>query len=109
MARRDRIAAVLVAGTVMCTIAGFLAYGFHSANQMAEYSAQMALFKEAELLLEEYRAQHGAYPKSLNSLDFRFPDGGDQSTLQLLHYESDGKTYSLITTDYSGREHRKSR
>jgi hypothetical protein len=90
MSRRDRVATVLVAGTAICLIAGFVAFEFNNARRMAEYSAKMALFKEVVLLLEEYRTEHGAYPKSLDLLKFTFPDGGDQSTLELLHYKSDG-------------------
>lgn len=109
MSRQNRIAAVLVAGTACCLVAGVVVSQFNDARRMAEFSAQMALFKEAELLLEEYRTQHGAFPKSLDALEFIFPDGGEDSTLELLRYESDGKTYSLVATDYSDKEYRKSR
>jgi type II secretory pathway pseudopilin PulG len=100
---------LFLAAVILALLMYFVISPLNEARRMAEYSAQMALFKEAEHLLEEYRAAHGEYPKTLDSLKFTFPDGGDRSTLALLKYESDGKTYTLVTKDvYSGEEIRKS-
>jgi|SRR3972149_3033225 len=101
----------VIVGGAICLMMGWNAAStFNEARRAAEMSAQLALFKEAEELLDAYRAEHGHYPKSLDSLAFSFPDGGDRSTLALLNYESDGKTYSLVTKNvFSGEEHRVSR
>ena len=103
MSPQNRIAAVLIAGAV-CLLAGVVVREFNDARRMAEYSAQMALLQGAEQLLEKYRTQHGVFPASLDELDFKFPDGGDRSTLDSLQYESNGETYSLIATDDEGNE-----
>ena len=106
-----RVWPFVIVGIAICLMLGWSAAStFNDARRLAEMSAQLALFKEAEELLEAYRAAHGNYPKSLDSLVFSFLDGGDRSTLALLKYESDGKTYTLVTRNvYSGEEHRVSR
>jgi hypothetical protein len=73
------------------------------ARRSADSSAQRALFTEAKQLLQQYRAEHGQYPKALDQIAFTFPDGGDQRTVTLFDYKSNGETYSLVTKDvYSG-------
>jgi hypothetical protein len=100
-----------IVGSVICVMLLWSAAStFNEARVAAKMSAQLALVKEAENLLEAYRAEHGHYPKSLDSLTFSFPDGGDSSTLALLKYESDSEKYSIVTKiDISGEEYRVSR
>jgi hypothetical protein len=108
--RKSRVWPLIIGGCVILCAGLVVAPIISDARRLAEMSAQLELIKEAEHLLEEYRANHRQYPKSLDALEFTFPDGGDRSTLALLKYESDGETYSLVTDNvYSGEEHRVSR
>jgi hypothetical protein len=108
--RWKRVAPRLVLCIALLVVGVGMAKVFKDAHHAAQTSAQLALFKEAEELLEVYRAKHGQYPTSLDSLSFTFPDGGDDLTLAKLQYKSDGRTYSLVTIDpNSGHEYRTSR
>ncbi len=80
------------------------------AQRLAEESAQRALFVEVVDLLAAFHEQHDQYPDSLNALPLTYPDGGNESTLASLTYESNGKHYSLITKGiYTGQKIRESR
>lgn len=93
-----RVSPLVIVDSVICLVIGWsVASTFIESHRAAEMSAQLALFKEAEALLDAYRAENGSYPESLDTLEFSFPDGGDRSTLALLKYETNGKTYSLAT------------
>ncbi len=70
-------------------------------RRVAEESAQRALFSEAAGLLAAFHEKHGRYPDSLDALELTFPDGGDESMLTKLTYESNSKHYSLVTKGIS--------
>lgn len=48
-------------------------------------------------MLAKYHEEHGEYPDSLAELKLTYPDGGDQSTLAYLTYNTDGANYVLTT------------
>jgi hypothetical protein len=59
-------------------------------------SAVRWLFKSSIEKIDEYKLQHGHFPRSLNELHWsKFEEGANKTYLTFIHYESDGDTYSL--------------
>lgn len=89
---------------ITCMLGGAVLYETH---KVSVHSAQMALFTEIEILLEEHYQQHNRYPPSLKELPLTYPDGGDESTLEWMQYKLVDDDYVLTTASvWPGDEYR---
>ncbi len=79
----------------LALITFYIIRGLYVTQLVAKQSAQLALLDESLTLLESYYNSHGHYPPSLENLELTYPDGGDPSLLQSVHYKTDDDNFSI--------------